>query len=419
MRFITTILLLVCLVLVTAPGCKSPSLQCRREIALLRAEILDVEDKYYALKSQHESMVGGQGQGQIVSNGIVGNGVIVGSQVIGAPVSNSYPVVNGGIVNGGIVNGGIVNGAVISDGQIIGGDIIYDDQMVPGSLPLMQQAPVENGAYYQGQPYQGQIYQGQPYPGQIYNGQMLETQVPPQNIQPTPAPAVNSESLDLNLSQPSIDDQTNSDQTMELPDLELEDFDDEIELGLGQEVDRIEITDSATRGKDLDGVAGDDGIELMVQTLAADGDFVDQRGEMTVTVNDQLVGEIGKWTFLADELKLFLSRDKSGKMGTLLHLPWTDRVPVSKQVDVRVSMVIGSIEYIASREIKIQPPTLQVNRDSVVGWTTKDTRWVNEAFSASPAQRGTNVGTRRNSVPAMLPSSQSTAVPRPKWKPVR
>jgi hypothetical protein len=48
-----TLFILICL---AAVGCRSDN-RCSRETALLRAEILDLEDKYYLLKSEHEVAV--------------------------------------------------------------------------------------------------------------------------------------------------------------------------------------------------------------------------------------------------------------------------------------------------------------------------------------------------------------------------
>ena len=382
MRFLTTSILLGCLLLVTAPGCQNSTLQCRRETALLRAEILDLEDKYYALKSQHESGMQGS-DGSYVTNGMIGSGVVVGTQVMGAPiVADSY--------------------SVADSYPMIEGDVIYEDQMLPGSSPVLQ-APMAGGVYYEGQTIPAQ----QPL---MFQG----TQTVPTLAEPEPL------NLDLEASPVEMPPETETsndedDQAIILPDapqlkvgheeLELDGFDDE-------EIERIEIISAATRGKDLDGIPGDEGIELMVRSISADGEFIDKSGEMTITVNDQLVGEIGKWTFLPEELKLFLSRDEFGNEGTLLHLPWTDRVPVSKRVSIRVAMMVDGIEYIATQQIGIKPPTNQISEDTVVGWTTNDTRWVSDAIPRRV--------TEQNVAPSRLPKkAPSTAGKRPQWKPVR
>jgi len=66
MRFSTTFILPAMALLFFVSGCKNTTtMRCERETALLRAEILDLEDKYYALQSQYRSggMQGGSGCG--------------------------------------------------------------------------------------------------------------------------------------------------------------------------------------------------------------------------------------------------------------------------------------------------------------------------------------------------------------------
>ena len=354
-------------------------MRCERETALLRAEILDLEDKYYALKSHYESGMG-SGVGTVTTNGMIGSGVIQGS-----PMAAS-------------------NAPMIIDNYPVGGEVIYDDQIISGSVVpgtvipgTMMPTPA--------MPVEGEIY---------YEGQSLpldQTVVDP-SLNSVP---VSEGSEPGSLATPPVDDATSdSDQTLLLPDVpELEvGFEDlELELGGDMDIDRIEIVSDATRGKDLDGVPGHDGIELMIRTINSDDEFVDQSGELTVTVKDQLAGEIGKWTFLPKELELFLSRDEFGNMGTLLHLPWTDRVPVSKQVEVRVAMMMGNVEYIATQKIDIDPPTGQSQAGAIVGWGVDDNRWV----SRGPVRRTQPV----TDGPSSVYETPSAAIQRPVWKPVR
>lgn len=374
MRFFTISILLGSLLLLST-GCQNASIRCQRETALLRAEILDLEDKYYALKSQHQNMLSG-GSGTVVTNNVIGSGVITGAPV----VADSWPV------QGEIIHGGVIQG-----------DVIYDDQVISGA-PMIQ-APIEGEVYYEGQVLPG---------------------VTPAAIPGVPTPAADPELLELeDIGSPPVDagTDTGDGHSILLPDteaLELEvGFEDlELKLDGNEDVDRIEIVSSATRGKDLDGIAGHDGLEIMIQAINSNGDPIEKTGELTVTVRDNLAGEIGKWTFLPDELRLFLSRDELGHLGTLLHLPWTDKIPVSKQVEVRVSMLIGNIEYVATRQLKIKPPTGQPSNDAVVGWTINDDRWI--SVSQSPIQRQSAHST--NTWPT---KPSSTAVQRPQWKPVR
>jgi hypothetical protein len=361
-------------ILIASSGCQTTTVQCQREMALLRAEILDLEDKYYALQAQHRTALA-DGSGAVVSQGVIGNGIIEGSRIVGSPtVIEGYPEISG--------------------------DVIYTDEVIVGSS-MMPTGEV----YYEGQP--------------VRNGQPIMTPGVIQNA-PTLAPTPNSNDLPIE-SAPTLEpsttteDQTDpssvtGDQALLLPDdTEFEVGYENLELSIA-EVDRIEIVSQATRGKNLDESPGDDGIEVMIQTLDVNQKFIDASGELTVTVRDQQLGEIGKWTFLPKELQLFLSRDEFDNTGILLHLPWTGQVPVSDVVDVRAKMLINGIEYIATMKLKINPPTSMATKEAVVGWTASDRRWLTGS---------TPVAKRRKISSQPSANSRSTAIERPQWKPVR
>ena len=251
----------------------------------------------------------------------------------------------------------------------------------------------------------------------------IESAPIPTLADPVPLPT-ETEPVELDLETEPTESSVEDEQALSLPDVpSLEVGFEELELDLPADtdadfsVDRVEIVPAATRGKDLDGIPGHDGIEVMIQAIGSDGEPVDESGELTVTVRDNLAGEIGKWTFLPKELKLFLSRDEEGKLGTLLHLPWTDKIPVSKQVEVKVSMVIGRIQYLATQQINIKPPTGRAVDNAVAGWTASDDRWIpnrNSSFESRPS-----VGFQSKPFSKSFSKSPSAAVQRPQWKPVR
>ena len=398
MRFLTIILLSIASAV--ACGCRSQtSLQCQRETALLRAEILDLEDKYYALKSQYRDSIT-DGSQVVNTGGVIGSGVVTSPVYIDSSQGYPTPVIMGdGVVYGEPVYGGVMQQ------QIIQGDVIYEDQMMPGTAvppTLMQPAPIAEPVPTL--PTQESIFD--------------ESESAPFNEDASPS--LGSDSRAMSLETPKFDEATADPLELMLPenDVDLEVGHKELQLDFDagqQQIDRLVIVSSATRGKDLDGIPGDDGIELMVQTLNADGDFVDFTGEMTITVQDRLAGEIGKWTFLPQELKLFLSRDELGNMGTLLHLPWTGKIPVSQTIEARVSVVIDNIEYIAKQAINIRPPTGPTNSPAVVGWGD-DNRWV-----SVPNSSRQNFAPSSNyaSPPRFKTSRPQASIERPQWKPVR
>jgi len=406
MRFLTTYIVLIAAALLCSSGCRSnnTSVQCERETALLRAEILDLEDKYYALKNQYESSP--NGRIGVATSGVVGSGVVSAGGIVSSPVYvESAPFVGTPqVVQGEIYQGGVYPGEIYQ-GEVYQGDVIYEDQYLPQGTVLpgtLISPPVDGGV--------------------ISEGGTLPLQQSIESPQPTPAePEIDTPTLET----PELDDATtdlDSEQAIVLPDagLELEIGYEDLELDLpaNNNVDRLEIISAGTRGKDLDGIPGHDGIELMVRTLNTDGNFVELDGELSIVVEDQLAGEIGKWTFLPEELKLFLSRDEFGNMGTLLHLPWTGKIPVSKQIEIRVSMIVSNIEYIANHSLDIEPPTGQSNGPAIVGWAVDDDRWVSVPRSSQRNRRRK----RERPLPELEPSASESSVysiERPEWKPVR
>jgi len=145
----------------------------------------------------------------------------------------------------------------------------------------------------------------------------------------------------------------------------------------------------------LDSSEGDDGLVLMISSTDAAGNFAQPQGSLRVKVSEPSGKEIGKWTFVSEELSLFISRDELDDTdGILLHLPWLDKVPSGSSVIVEVEATSGGQTISDTTSIRIegqsQREELQAN-----GWS-----------GSTPSIR----------LPA---KSRSTSVERPTWKPVR
>ena len=360
MRSTTTFALLV-LLAGTGSGCRSTSVQYQREMALLRAEIIDLEDKYYALKSKYERGI--DGSEMIINDGVVGSGVVNSPTTV-----SQYPVEDGQV---------IYTDEFLE--PVIEGDVYYDNQTYIDSPSMSPEA-----------------IQASPDSGSI---ELPFQSAPESNSAPLDT---DSRSTESSQSQPAIPDASVGYENMGV---------------LFRDVDRIEILSQGTRGKDVDGIPGDEGIELLVTTVDANQEFVEATGELTVTVRDPLLGEIGKWTFLPKELELFFSRDEFGNRGLLLHLPWIEQMPVSSNIDIRVKMLLNGIEYIATRNLRISPPQAAAPDDAIAVWTASDERWL-----TAGASKGTGTPTlQASTAPRRPPAKKGTAktVERPKWRPVR
>lgn len=79
-------LFLVILLSLLAIGCRSKP-RVQRETALLRAEILDLEDKYYLLKSKYDGVVNQVGEGETYYEGIIYEGDVIHNDI--APYEQS------------------------------------------------------------------------------------------------------------------------------------------------------------------------------------------------------------------------------------------------------------------------------------------------------------------------------------------
>ena len=97
------------------------------------------------------------------------------------------------------------------------------------------------------------------------------------------------------------------------------------------QVSRVQINPSVSRGENTDGIAGDDELKLLLQPMTADGNVVEQAGNLTISVVDpaaeQGQQQVGYWEFVRSETELFFARDEFNNRGLLLNLPWSDGPP--------------------------------------------------------------------------------------------
>lgn len=401
-----------------AIGCNSDP-RCRRETALLRAEILDLEDKYYLLKSENESLLASQG---ISSETYLGESYpsdsYLGNQSFEQPQAYYtdtgepyYPMVDGE--------------------QLVADEITYEDQQPNADINL---APDDSIT---------------PLMGDQIQGNRLDSVDDATSIVQLDAPANDNDLLYNATSRTPEPDwlDPSSDMNLLLDAPEVSSID--MEIGYDQSKPILDVTEvvinrSASMGHDTDGYPGDEGLDLLIQTRTADGRNELVAGDLTVSVIDpEQTGErqrIGLWKFLSEETKLFFANNELESYGILLHLPWEQQTPVSKKlmVHVRFSTPDGR-EMTTSSEIRITPPPgdYSPNEPSVIGWTKRDSRWISGTGTRmrSPRPRAVtnprNVrwqrGNSSNQARSATPTVQRTtpAVPtkaqirKPAWRPIR
>ncbi len=409
-------ILLIVTVLVPV-GCNS-DLRCRRETALLRAEYLDLEDKYYSLLAKSEDSVIVDGTATVASG--YDNAVIIDS---GLPVNEGYD--NGVILNstqpvgsGVIIDQGIssysTNPEIIyydqSPGYQSSGQIIYGN--ATGATPTPA-TPLPSGSSTRS----GSAVEASPTLDEIDSGKKRGL---PENLinDPEPLPTPDSpleESVIDEFDGISIVDPNTLRMKAEL-------------AGSSKtvtKVSRIQINPSVSRGENTDGIVGDDELKLLLQPMTFDGTVVEQGGNLTISVVDpaaeQGQQQVGYWEFVRSETELFFARDEFNNRGLLLNLPWSDGAPTNANLTVYVRYETESGNVIETTDtVTVDPPlsssdyTAVENHDdySTGDWYKGQARRRNYAESTSEYST-----INSKSAPSQADSDQYYS--RPAWKPVR
>ena len=386
----------ICFVIISI-GCNAdPS--CRRETALLRAEILDIEDKYAVLQSRYETTASELHQY---------NGQPIDQTMYGA--SSNYHNV---ILNQGINQGVISDGEIISDNGVYPGyvesypteEVIYGSpvqsfpQGYSQSYPQGSEIIVNDPNLQLGNPYSqdiivspGQAY-GVPSDGVIINESIGEGILEP-NGSPQPTPAASPNNLPLPNDTRNQRRITPDDFQLELPGqgrrtipaiqasarLGSSRMNRNIAATNRSTATEIMVNRSLTSGQDVDNLPGDEGLNLLLQTRNANGQIVLQGGELTVSLIDPKQRQrIGFWRFLPTETELFFVDQNKDTDGILLHLPWDESVPQRPRLLVHVQFTTEDGRALTtSSDVLIKPPTRDYSPDDprVINWTQSDALW--------------------------------------------
>ena len=183
------------------------------------------------------------------------------------------------------------------------------------------------------------------------------------------------------------------------------------------QISRLQINPSVSRGENTDGVAGDDGLKLLLQPMTDDGTVVEQAGNLTISVVDpaaeQGQQQVGYWEFVRSETELFFARDEFDNRGLLLNLPWGDDAPTNANLNVFVRYETESGNVIETTDsVTIDPPeewlvypaAEEFDDDSSGDWYRGQARQRSYGKASSVSSRQT---------------SDDSYYSRPAWKPVR
>jgi hypothetical protein len=289
-----TILLL--LISLTA-GCGSASPRVRREIALLRGEIVDLENQYYALKSMYRDETGRE------------------------PDFSAYGMNNPGRQSGRWLEGGEASGVCLDCGQVHDPRQQYDHPLtIDSRSPSSSPTPA---------PREGTSQSGELRPGE---STIVEPEEPLIEFGPEEVPLPG-------------DDQTNgfrrpaSQVGLETPSDAVRPGSRSAQTGSrpaprssGTGSGDFEIDSRQTRGFDSDGFPGDEGVMVRLLSRTETG-VAGSLGELTFSVIDpdqpQQTQRLGLWKYSAEEVAGMVRQDGNGLVVDA-RLPW-QRGPVRNE----------------------------------------------------------------------------------------
>ncbi len=388
-------ILIVSLLTLIPMGCRTdPS--TKREIALLRSEILDLEDQFYATQAQLQACKGATGN-----------------------VGSEYYVPQQG--TGQIIEGEYVEG-------------FFDDSNCETCSPSMRYDR------------QGRI---------IYNNNADEPVLTPPNslspgsdkIQQTPdsrrdrvIPEVPSDTRGLEEVSPQGSSyhrengiEIKFDDPSDMTARSNQSFGEQLgplETDPSEVITQIALNRSVSGGQDLDGVPGHEGLELLIQPQTQFGNVVQSPGELVVSAFDagesQSRKRVGIWRFAPNEVKNFFVKQEYAERGILLHLPWDRITPTSRKLKIVVRYTTRDQRQLeTSTVIDIEPPADDyTSHDALVmAWIEHDDRWEDNSGGSvldgndrrEPDERFTDA----NPLFRATPVKTDRRIAPPQWRPVR
>lgn len=419
MRISFAILLIISILLPV--GCNS-DLRCRRETALLRAEYLDLEDKYYSLLAQSE-----------------------GSTTIDRTASVASGYENAVILDSGLpVDAGYESGVVVSSDQPIGSGVIGNQgvssyQSNP-EITYYDQSPVyasPNDQVIYGGATSAAPTPAAPLPGgsSTRSGSAVEASPELDDVDSGDERGLPDDFLDRSAPLPTPDSPSEESIIDEFDGISIVDPDAlrmKAEFAASSQtvaqVSRIQINPSVSRGENTDGFPGDDELKLLLQPMTVDGSVIEQAGNLTISVVDpaaqQGQQQVGYWEFVRSETELFFARDEFDNRGLLLNLPWSGDAPTNANLTVYVRYETESGNVIETTDsVTIDPPALaednfptELDNYSSGDWYKGQAR----RRSYSEATQSSSISTRPiGSTRSFQRSDEEDYYRRSTWKPVR
>ena len=380
-------------------GCGTVSPRTEREIALMRTEILDLEDQYSELSSRHRRALTDLAacKGEPISDylpeldgayypegQIIGNGVIhTGTPDCCADCSSVY---YGEIIDNGRASSSVLDGQqpLILEPQPASQPPTIDPINQPfGEGDSKATDPnIDNDTTRSNLPREHRYLSDRSTSASQWTASpnVRDTEIP--NAEPAFRPDTQwtqrarhrlpgepQDSMELNIeldpnsaTSPAWRKTAAVSEPISSGPLDQRFLDEEMaSMGLQARVEQIFINPDNTFGKDYDRDGGDDGLQLLIQPLDSQGRIVNRAANLVVSVIDaNEVGEaqrIGLWKLESYQVESFVSNHPNSK-GLLLDLPWQRRVPAHRNLVVFVRYIGADGQKLeTSLDITINPPT--------------------------------------------------------------
>ncbi|MDB4778047.1 hypothetical protein OAG68_01165 [bacterium] len=387
---------IILLLSIVCAGCKTISPQSEREFALMRAEILDLENLYGDLKSKHRRALADL------------------ASCKGEPVTDYRPEFDSAYYSGEqIIGSGIIHTGTpdccADCGELYYQGEVYHQQSVMGGSMLLDQQPISLEPQPAGQvpsisPITRPFGDQQPQIDPNLNGDTsTRSNLPPKHRYlaqdqqrlkgdwnqtdasiPDAEPGFRPDSqwtqrarhrrsaerqnptdlsieLGLETTNPTWQKTAATNNLNSMDDRFLENEFARNSGDINASVKQIFINPENTFGKDYDRNGADDGVQLLIQPLDSQGRVINRAADLIVSIIDpNEVGEaqrIGLWKLDSQQVEASVSNDPI-RPGLVLDLPWQRRLPTHKDLVIFVRYVSATGEKLeTSLDIQITPPS--------------------------------------------------------------
>lgn len=381
---------LIVLLSISTVGCGTVSPRTEREIALLRAEILDKGDAYADLKSRYRRALSdlaacrGESLGYIpeLDDEYYSEGQVIGSGIIHTGMPDCCDECSQ-----------LYEGEFIDGETIIGGSSTYGRQPMSLDPQIRTPAPAvepiaqpfeetqtlptpnnrinDDSTMRSNLPMEHRFLASSTGTDDLAQRHVDSNRIPDAEPSFRPdsdwSPQAHSTSHDGGSSSPTDGTEWRKTSAFNANPISASPIDErfmdgglEILSGSNATIEQVLINPERTYARDYDQDGGDDGIQLLIQPIDSEGQSVPRAAKIVVSVIDaDETGEaqrIGLWKFEPYQVESFISSEP-GHEGFVLDLPWQRRVPSNRDLVVFVRYVTPTGRKLeTSLDIKVTPP---------------------------------------------------------------